>query len=126
MNEKSYNSALFSGKCPACRKGDIFKYPFSRISHFADMNVHCANCGATFEPEPGFYFGAMFITYAFNVVLLVAFGLGLYYFVELPEAIYLILIAVLAVVVTPLSFRSSRILWLNWFGGLHYRSDSES
>ena len=126
MNEKSYNSALLSGKCPSCRKGEIFKYPFSRISHFSDMNPYCTNCGANFEPEPGFYFGAMFITYAFNVVMLVAFGLGLYYFVELPEAIYLILIALLALVVTPVSFRSSRVLWLYWFGGLQYRSDSES
>ena len=90
------------------------------------MNSHCSNCGVSFEPEPGFYFGAMFITYAFNVVLLVAFGLGLYYFVELPEAIYLILIAALALIATPASFRSSRILWLYWFGGLDYRSDSES
>ena len=126
MKEKSYNSALSSGKCPACRKGNIFKYPFSRISRFSDMNSHCSNCGASFEPEPGFYFGAMFITYAFNVVLLVAFGLSLYYFVELPEAIYLILIAALALIATPASFRSSRILWLYWFGGLHYRPDSES
>ena len=126
MSEKSPREALLSGKCPVCRDGDIFKYPLKKISHFADMNVHCTVCGARLEPEPGFYFGAMYITYAFNVFLLIGFGLSLYYFVELPEAVYLILIALLAALITPFSFRCSRILWLFWFGGLHYKPKSES
>jgi len=126
MSEKSHKAALLSGKCPVCREGDIFKYPFSRISHFAEMNTHCPKCGALLEPEPGFYFGAMYITYAFNTLLLIGFGLTLYYFVDLPEMVYLISIAVLAVVFTPFSFRVSRILWLYWFGGLHYKADPKS
>ena len=120
MSEKNYKSALFSGKCPACREGNIFKYPVSSIAHFSVMNMNCTVCGATFEPEPGFYFGAMFITYAFNVVLLIAFGLTIYAFVELPEIAYLVLIALLAAICTPFSFRASRVLWLYWFGGLHF------
>ncbi|NOT73847.1 MAG: DUF983 domain-containing protein [Cyclobacteriaceae bacterium] len=87
------------------------------------MNNHCPKCGALLEPEPGFYFGAMYITYAFNVVILVAFGLTIYYLVELPEFVYLILIALVAVITTPPCFRISRVLWLYWFGGLHYNPD---
>jgi hypothetical protein len=121
MNEITLRHALLSGKCPSCREGAIFKYPFSHISHFADMHVNCPVCGAGFVPEPGFYFGAMYITYAFNVAILITFGLSLYYFAELPEAVYLILIALLAVAVTPASFRVSRVLWLYWFGGLSYK-----
>lgn len=30
------------------------------------MNSHCPQCGADLEPEPGFYFGAMFISYAIS------------------------------------------------------------
>ncbi len=85
------------------------------------MNNHCPVCGAGFVPEPGFYFGAMYITYAFNVVILIAFGLSIYYYADLPEAMYLVLIALLAVAITPASFRCSRVLWLYWFGGLHYK-----
>ena len=124
MSEKSLRTAQFNGKCPVCREGDIFKYPALRISHFAEMNSCCPVCGAGFEPEPGFYFGAMYITYGFNIFLLIGFGLMLYYFVELPEAVYLILIALLATLVTPFSFRWSRIIWLYWFGGLHYKPRS--
>jgi uncharacterized protein (DUF983 family) len=125
MSETSFKNALLSGKCPACRQGDIFKYPFKSVAHFADMHQACPVCGASFQPEPGFYFGAMYITYAFNIVLLIIFGLGLYYWIELPEPIYLVLIAILAVITTPFSFRISRVLWLYWFGGLHYRPDQK-
>lgn len=124
MSEKSTRTAQLSGKCPACREGDIFKYPLSRFSHFAEMNTHCPVCGAGFEPEPGFYFGAMYITYAFNILLLTGFGLTLYYFVELSEPVYLILIALFATLTTPFSFRWSRVIWLYWFGGLHYKPKS--
>jgi hypothetical protein len=88
------------------------------------MNKECPKCGATFEPEPGFYFGSMFITYAFNVVLLVLVGVGLYYFGHLPEWAYLLVVFALAVVTMPFSFRMSRILWLHWFGGLPRRPEN--
>lgn len=90
------------------------------------MNSHCPVCGAGFEPEPGFYLGAMYITYAFNVVLMIAFGLSIYYFVSLPEIVYLVLIAIVAVITTPFSFRFSRIQWLYWFGGLHYKPGKDT
>jgi len=75
MNKNSSGSALLSGKCPACREGNVFKYPVSRISHFAEMNHECPVCHSSFEREPGFYYGAMFITYAFNAALVIAAGL---------------------------------------------------
>ena len=90
------------------------------------MNDRCQVCEAGFEPEPGFYFGSMFITYAFNVILLVVTGVTLYYFLDLPEVIYLILIVLLAVALMPFSFRLSRSLWLYWFGGLKYKPRGES
>jgi uncharacterized protein (DUF983 family) len=126
METKSYRKALFSGKCPACRDGDIFKYPLKRIGSFAAMHKECPVCGAGFEPEPGFYFGSMFITYAFNVALVVVTGVLLYYFWELPEWLFLTLVGVLALATMPYSFRLSRTLWLYWFGGLRYRGHEGS
>ena len=89
------------------------------------MNRQCPACGASFIPEPGFYFGAMYITYAFNILLLIGIGLSLYYWSDLPESTYLILIAVLAAVSTPFSFRISRVLWLYWFGDLYYNPNKK-
>jgi uncharacterized protein (DUF983 family) len=127
MDSKSYRRALLHGKCPACREGAIFKYPLSQLARFSEMHSQCPVCGAGFEPEPGFYFGSMFITYAFNVVLVVIIGVLFYYFWALPEWLFLIIVLVAAVGAMPFSFRASRTLWLYWFGGLHYRgSDRRS
>lgn len=120
METPSYRKALFSGKCPNCRQGDLFRYPLSlrNLARFSDMHAECPVCHANFEPEPGFYFGSMFITYAFNVAIVIVTGSLLYYFWDLPEWVFLTLVFFLAVVTLPVSFRLSRTIWLYWFGGL--------
>lgn len=110
--------ALWHGKCPRCRKGDVFPHRLTRLSKFSVMNLECPHCGATFLPEPGFYFGAMFISYAFNVGIFIACGLFLYLAFDHPsDYVYVLVIALAALVLTPLNYRISRILWLHWFGG---------
>ncbi len=54
--------AMWTNKCPRCRQGNIFTEPFN-ISKPLDMPKQCADCGQFTEPEPGFYFGAMFLSY---------------------------------------------------------------
>jgi len=64
-------SSIYNYKCPKCRKGDLFVAPFD----FKDplkMNKECAHCGQNFEPEPGYYFGAMFISYGWTVWTIMA------------------------------------------------------
>jgi uncharacterized protein (DUF983 family) len=112
------SNAVWRGKCPRCHKGDIFKYPFSKISKFASMNSQCPQCGASFTPEPGFYFGALFVSYAFNVALLVAVSIILYLFIKPPDWVYGVSLIVASILSIPFIFRYSRILFLYWFGGL--------
>ncbi len=84
------------------------------------MNAHCTNCGVSFEPEPGFYFGAMFVSYALSVVLFAVIGIALYVVANPADWVYITSIAAGAVLFTPFSFRYSRILFLYFFGGIHY------
>ncbi len=121
MQQKSRGSALLSGKCPACREGDIFKYPLKNIAHFAEMNKNCPHCASTLEPEPGFYFGAMFVSYALSVVLFVTMWTVLYLFWNPSDLAYVVIIGIGAILFTPISFRVSRVLFLYWFGGLLYK-----
>jgi uncharacterized protein (DUF983 family) len=108
---------IWLGKCPRCHKGDIFKYPLNKISHFATMHSECPVCNASFNPEPGFYFGALFVSYAFTVAIMVAVWLVLYVLVNPADWIYGVALVAGAVLFSPLSFRLSRVLWLYWFGG---------
>jgi hypothetical protein len=85
------------------------------------MHNDCLHCGASFSPEPGFYFGAMFVSYALTVGLFIVVGLTLYFLFNPSDTVYVITITVAAILFTPFSFRYSRVLFLCWFGGYRYR-----
>lgn len=125
MPERTLKSALFSGKCPRCRKGDLFKTSLWDLSGFWKMNSHCTNCGISFEPEPGFYYGAMFVSYAINVAIFITIGVSLYVLSNPTDWVYITSIIGGAIFFAPFSFRYSRILFLYGFGGIRYDSSLE-
>jgi len=98
----------------------MFKYSLKHTAKFAEMNSHCSHCGANFAPEPGFYYGAMFVSYAFNVALLIGIWLFMYLLFDPSDWVYIASISVGAVVFTPVFFRYSRILFLYMFGGIKF------
>jgi hypothetical protein len=113
-------NALWKGKCPRCRQGNVFTFSSGRIARFSAMNSACPHCNASLIPEPGFYFGAMFVSYAINVAIFVSCWLVLYLFFEPSDLTYVTVIVVAALAFTPFNYRASRLLWLYWFGGLTY------
>jgi len=115
--------ALWQGRCPRCHEGYIFKYPLSQFRKFSEMNQSCATCDASFEPEPGFYFGALYVSYAFTIAIFGAVWFLLYFFLDPPDWVYITAIIVSAFLFIPVSFRYSRILFLYWFGGLTRKED---
>lgn len=106
---------IITAKCPRCREGKMFTGGLY-TPKFADMHQSCPCCGQSFEPEPGFYYGAMYVSFAFNVAAFLISLFVLYQFVE--EVTMGMMIAVVAVVVIgllPVIFRLSRVLWLYMF-----------
>ncbi|MDQ2769237.1 MAG: hypothetical protein M3Y54_01895, partial [Bacteroidota bacterium] len=71
--------ALAKLRCPRCHQGQLFSYPALHITKFAQMPARCPVCGQSFEPEPGFYFGSMYITFGFNVATTLVLGVLIYY-----------------------------------------------
>lgn len=120
MQKKSYAEALIQGRCPGCREGYMFSYPISRISKFSIMNASCPHCGVSLEPEPGFYQGAMYVGYAFTVTILLTFGIIIFFAGNPPEWVYISTIIGITVLLAPLNYRYSRILYLHFFGGIKY------
>jgi len=57
-------SAILSMKCPRCEIGKMFSSGLFEFSKFLNMPEKCEHCGMHFTPEPGFYMGSMFISYA--------------------------------------------------------------
>ena len=62
-NAQSALSALVNMRCPRCRRGDLFPSSSFSFDRPFMMYEHCAECGQSYFPEPGFYYGAMFVSY---------------------------------------------------------------
>ena len=43
-----------------------------RLDSMFEMHADCSVCGLDYEPEPNFYYGAMYVSYAYTVALFVA------------------------------------------------------
>ena len=90
------------------------------------MNSNCPHCGQNFEIEPGFYIGAMYVSYAFTVAVLFVVGVLLYFFlVDPPVWVYVVTTLVLILILYPFIFRYSRVIYLHLFGGIRYRPDDK-
>ncbi|RZK29926.1 MAG: DUF983 domain-containing protein [Hymenobacter sp.] len=85
------------------------------------MPEQCAACHLTLEPEPGFYWGAMFVSYAFSVACFLVGGVGTYYLLGNPDTwVYVLVITLLAALTSPIALRYSRAIMLYLFGGIAY------
>ena len=56
-------SSIFGHRCPRCRRGDLFPTSSFSFSKPFMQYEHCPKCGQNYFPEPGFYYGAMFLSY---------------------------------------------------------------
>ena len=102
--------AFLQGKCPQCRKGPIFKGSlFSK--HFKDVHETCSHCKVKYEQEPGFFWGAMYFSYALVVGLLIVLSIIMFTVYDDPSLGLLagVIIGVSAIM-TPLIMRLSRLL----------------
>ena len=122
MPEKSKLKDVLNGKCPRCREGDMFKFRAYDLRNFDKMHEYCPNCELRFEPEPGFYYGAMYVNYAFSVALFLIMGTIIFYTLDNPDIwVYATIIFSIVILITPLLFRYSRIIYLHVFGRFKYQ-----
>lgn len=79
------------------------------------MNSSCKVCHEDFKRETGFYFGAAYVSYG----LTVGFGIGLYLLLcvlfDVDTVGFLITFSVLLIVLLPIFFRYSRLIWIHLF-----------
>jgi uncharacterized protein (DUF983 family) len=112
--------SILNLKCPRCHEGDLF--PKGTLYHpakFYEMHETCPCCGQVYEPEPGYYYGAMYVSFGFNTGLFLAVVFALSFLVE--EITFTMVFSIILVVVIgllPLTFRYSRSIWMNIF--MHY------
>lgn len=52
-------------RCPRCRQGRIFRKPVYRAP--LAMFDSCGVCGLKYEREPGYFLGAMYVSYGLSI-----------------------------------------------------------
>lgn len=127
MKRKNALQAALQGKCPRCRKGDMFVSPVFKLKSFGKTHEYCPVCKVQFEQEPGFFYGAMYVSYALSVGIFLASVFVLYVFFNDPKLeVYVTTVTVVALMLYPIIFRCSRVLYLYLFGGISYDPDRVS
>lgn len=126
MAKKTYHhvsktQAIIRAKCPKCRRGNLFPVFIMSYRRLSDINQTCPNCKETLVPEPDFYYGAMYISYAFSVALVITVMVALNVLFQRPAlSIYLGAVVVANVLLLPLMLRYSKVLYLYAMGRITY------
>jgi uncharacterized protein (DUF983 family) len=106
-------ASLFLKKCPRCREGDLFVSPFNWKNPL-DMPEQCSVCEQKFEPEPGFYYGAMFMSYIVTAFLYLGIvGFLIMYLDFTVNQAFLVLVIFVALTFF-LTARLGRSLWIHF------------
>jgi hypothetical protein len=105
----------FGNKCPNCNVGEIFESK-NKFFKYPNMNTSCKSCSRKFTSEPGFFVGAMYVSYAFIVLEVILTYFIVQFFFE--KALDLRMIPIITSVIIFFLFfnlRMSRLVWFHIF-----------
>jgi uncharacterized protein (DUF983 family) len=107
--------SILREKCPRCREGDVYEKKKHLLS-FPEMKKSCALCGYKFDREPGYFLGAMYISYGLAVLQgLIAFLICYFYFPDLPTIWIPVIIMGVILLFSYKNFKLSRIIYIHIF-----------
>ena len=113
--------SILNNKCPKCHEGDFFvnKTPF-KFKNNLKIYDHCSHCHLKYMIEPSFFYGAMYISYALTIAFSVAIFI-INYFLGFSLLTGFIAIIVILILLTPITMRLSRLIYINMF--IHYKKE---
>ncbi len=108
--------SLATNTCPRCHKGKVFESnnPYN-YKNGLKMKEQCSCCKLKYEREPGFFFGAMYVSYALTSGLFIVFYLVDSLWLHLETWLLLTLIITSIIALFPVNFRFGRLIWMNFF-----------
>lgn len=112
--------SIIEGKCPRCQSGKMFTHN-AVSTNFTQMAPDCPVCGLHFEIEPGFFWGAMYVSYAFTVAIMIILGLAVLFIGNDPDFwVYIGVIIPAFFIAAPFTYRYSRILLSHFFSSISF------
>ncbi len=120
---KLYSIATMT--CPQCQESHMMVANPYRFSTMGEVKDKCEVCGLDLKPEPGFYYGAMYVSYALGVAVFVSIWASCNWFFEnvgVWTQISLVLIALIGL--GPYLYALSKVIWANFF--FSYKANATS
>ena len=77
------------------------------------MHRRCPECALDFEPESGYYLGAMYVSYALGIFTVLPVALLLVFWLEVSLAVTLALMVAQTLLTMLFMYRASRVIWLH-------------
>jgi len=117
MKKGSKLYSILREKCPHCHEGDFFagKSVFN-LKQVGKVHDKCPECNRPFHKEPGFYYGAMYVSYGLGVAMFVAsFIITWLIAPESGPEVYVIVIIATMLIFGAKLYKLSRIIWANMF-----------
>jgi uncharacterized protein (DUF983 family) len=120
---KLYSIATMT--CPQCQESHMMVANPYRFSTMGEVKNKCEVCGLDLKPEPGFYYGAMYVSYGLGVAIFVTIWASCNLFfdnVGVWTQISLVLIALIGL--GPYLYALSKVIWANIF--FSYKANATS
>lgn len=123
LKKGSKLNSILTGSCPKCQEESMYveKNPY-HLSKLYDMHETCSHCGLQYQIEPSFFYGAMYVSYGLTVAIGVAAFIITKVFLGLSLVEAFIAIIIALIVLTPVTARLSRNIYINIF--VHYDKDA--
>jgi uncharacterized protein (DUF983 family) len=103
-------ASILQQRCPRCRIGRIFQSSIFR--GFPKMCERCSLCDLKFEREPGYFLGAMYISFALGVLVMAPIAAVLWFFTDWWITKIILWAAILFLPFAPTITLFARVLWI--------------
>jgi len=106
--------SLIKHKCPNCKTGNIFSN--KSVLSFGKMNSSCPHCKLQYHVEPGFFYGAMYVSYILTVTEgIITYLVGQFFFEKAFDLRIIPYIIGVIILLSTTNFKLSRVLWIYLF-----------
>ncbi len=93
-------------RCPQCGEGKIY-------ARGMKMSTRCPVCGLLFDREPGYFLGAMYVSYGTaSISLMLGLLIAHWLFPDIDLGWLVLLCAALFLPFVPMVTRYSRVVWI--------------
>jgi len=106
---------MVQGKCPHGGKGEVF-IKGEKLFQMPVMNEHCNECNYQFDREPGYFLGAMYLSYGFAVIQALVTFLIVHFLLPGLATIWTpILIMCVILAFAKVNYKLSRVMYIHIF-----------